>query len=448
MRKNLICVLLVLSLSALTAFASGNSEQAAATGAPSGTVDFVNVWGGTRVPLMDKIIKEFEQQHPMITINSELIPQSGMNERYLTSIASGTPADVIMLNRNQLPYFASQNALTSLDSYLKRDGMDMSKIYYDAEAKLSQWKGVTYALPNATATGWALLFWNKTMFKEAGLDPNKGPQTWQDISALNDKFRKTSNGDVRQVGLPPESDPAAFYTKWLGADNGQFLRDDLKKLAIDSPESKATLTWVYGELKKVGGIDKLTSFYDYAAPNDTSTQARTAFYNGKAAMLLDGVWMFYQIPQEAPKGFDYGVTTIPYNGNNPNARSSVLVDGGWGYSIPHGAKHADAAWEWLKFACAGQGSKEFFQGQTRPTPIVEANQDKWYYDNNPYWNVVIKDAENATFSQPLPVSPEIKTAINNAIEPVLYGKTTIDAGLAAAQSAGQKILSDYWAKQH
>lgn len=451
MRKPFVVMSILFTfISSRAIFASGQGEKSGTSSPRTATVTFVNVWGGTRVSLMNDLIKKFEQLHPNITVKSELIPQSGMNQRYLTSIAGGTPPDAIMLNRNQLPYFASQHALTSLDPYLKRDNMDLSKIFYPVEVELSQWQGKTYALPNSTATGWALLFWNKKMFAAAGLDPNKGPRTWQDLSMLNAKFLKVDNGQVRQIGLPPGNETStlasAFYTYWLGSNDGRMLNSNNKRLLIDSPESNATLSWVDSELNRLGGIDKLAGFYQYAAPSST-TEARTAFYDGKAAMLLDGVWMFYQIPNEAPKGFEYGVTTIPYNGANPKAKSSVLIDGGWGYSIPAGAKNAAAAWEWIKYSCAGVGSRDFFEAQARPTPVMEYNKDKWYYDHNPSWDVVIKDAENATFSQPLPVTPQIKRAIDDAVEPALYGKTTIRNALTAAEQAGQKVLDQYWAGQ-
>ena len=45
------------------------------------------------------------------------------------------------------------------------------------------------------------------------------------------------------------------------------------------------------------------------------------------------VWMFYQFGIEAPH-IEYGAGLVPYNGNNPEARSVNVVDGSWGYGIP------------------------------------------------------------------------------------------------------------------
>jgi multiple sugar transport system substrate-binding protein len=446
-----LTVILIFAAACSSLYASGQEETVVADAEPQGTVTFINVWSGSRVPLMEQLIADFQKLHPKIMVKSEVIPQAGMEERYLTSIASGTPSDVIMLKRDSLPYFASQNALLELDSYLEKDGMDFFEIFYEAEAKLSQWENKTYVLPNSTATGWSLMFWNKGMFREAGMDPEKPPVTWQDISAVNAKFLKMEEGEVRGVGLPMGAAPNEFYYVWLGSNNGLLLSEDKKKVLIDTPEARETLSWVVGELEKAGGIEKLNSFFDYATPVGGWTPAtlREVFYNSYSAILRDGVWMFHMLETMPPQPIEYGTALLPYNGNNPKARSTLLVDGGWGYAIPKNAKNAPAAWEWIKYACAEEGSKDFFQAQNgRPTPIKEFNQDQWYYDNNPYWSVVLKDAENATYSPPLPVSPQIKNAINTAVEPVLYGKTSVEAALKEAAATAQKILDDYWAKQN
>ena len=149
---------------------------------------------------------------------------------------------------------------------------------------------------------------------------------------------------------------------------------------------------------------------------------------------------------EPIKPLDFGVCLIPYNSNNPEAKHTSLVDGGWAYAIPKGAPNEAAAWEFLKFATGEEGAKPFFMAQGgRPTALKTANSDPAYRELNRDWDIVLADAENSTFSNPLPVSGEIKQIINDEVEKVIYGQISVGAALDAAQKATQKVLDNYWA---
>lgn len=418
-----------------------------AVGAAPVTIKFLHVWGGARIPLMEEQIADFQRLHPDIKVQAQIIPQEGMNEKYLTSIAGGDPPDVIMLQRNQLPFFASQNALMPLDNFIIRDKMNLREIFYDAEVELCTWMGKVYALPNATAAGWNLLYYNKDMFKAAGLDPKKAPQTWQDMEQAQAKLSKIVGSTIYQLGVVVRSpDPTldAFINVWLATNNGMVLSSDRKKVMINNKEGVETLRWLADFVKRSGGYQNILTFLQTL--RGPGGPIPVGFYNSKIAMMVDGVWMFFQIPNEAPKGFNFGVALIPYNGNNPEARSVELVDGGWSFAIPRGAKHPEAAWEWLKYSCAGEGNKKFFQAQLRPTPIRKFNEDPFYHKSNPYWDVVLKNLATAKFSPPLPVTPQIKQLIRDQVDLVLYGQKSVEEGLNQAAREAQKIVDEWWVK--
>lgn len=104
-----------------------------------------------------------------------------------------------------------------------------------------------------------------------------------------------------------------------------------------------------------------------------------AFASGKLSMLNNGVYFaFYELKQLAPD-LPYGAANFPYNGNNARAKSLNFTDGGWGYCIPQGAKNVEAAWEWQKYTCTGDGNLKFFLAQGRPTParIVDFDPRRW-----------------------------------------------------------------------
>ena len=84
--------------------------------------------------------------------------------------------------RGAMPGLAAKGSFTALDPYIKRDKFDPS-IYYDNEFKSSQFPGKTYVLPMAATGAWYLIFYNRDHFRDAGLDENKPPATWDERGA-------------------------------------------------------------------------------------------------------------------------------------------------------------------------------------------------------------------------------------------------------------------------
>ncbi len=405
------------------------------------TVTFWNVWGGARIPLMKEIIDDFEAKHPNIKIDSIVIPQDGMNQKYLTAIAGGDPPDVIMLNRNQIALFGENKALIPLDKYARRDGLKLENIFYEAELKISKWKGQTLVLPNATGSGWSILFWNKKMFKDSGLDPNRAPRTWQEYTEYARKLTVKKGNVLDRLGGTPTT---TRFAQWLLTNNGKLLTADGKKALFGTKEGLDTLKWLLSFADNVaGGYDNIISILE--AGGRQFGYGITSFYNELLAMHVDGVWMFYQFTQEAPQ-IEYGAGLVPYNGNNPKARSVNIVDGSWSYGIPRGAKHPDEAWEWIKYSCAGEGSLKFFKGQYRPSPVKAYAEDPWFAQNNPYWDIVVQTLNNGVMSPITPVNPQIETILSEMVEKVLWHKQSPDSALKDAVKASQKLLDEYYSK--
>jgi multiple sugar transport system substrate-binding protein len=193
-----------------------------------------------------------------------------------------------------------------------------------------------------------------------------------------------------------------------------------------------------------GGYENLLGFTDKT--HATGRIQRAEWYGGNIAMHVDGVWHFLQLKSTAPEK-EYGVALMPYNSKNPKAKHRNFAMGGWCYSIPKGAKNPDAAWEWLKYSCAGEGNLNFFKAQTRPSPVKKHNEDPYFAQNNPFWSIVQESLAASDRAVATPVQAEINKAIVQMTEEaLLHKKSPEDAQKAAAETA-QKAIDDFWANQ-
>ena len=144
---------------------------------------------------------------------------------------------------------------------------------------------------------------------------------------------------------------------------------------------------------------------------------------------------------------DYGIALVPYNDGNPDATNRNIVEGGWGYAIPRGSKNMDAAWEFLKYVTADEGNLEFFKGQTRPSPVIEFNNDPFFAEANPYWPVIQEAMEKSGYSPASPVQAKLNEITVQMLEEALLHKKTPEEALQWAEEEAQKAIDEWWAQQ-
>ncbi len=439
-----IAILLLAIVSAFPALAGGAQEAKEEVG--PATISFWHVWGGPRIPLMEKQIADFEAQNPNIKVEDTLIDQGGMDQKYLTAIAGGDPPDAIMVHGARFfPAFASKNALVSLDEYLKKDKMKGEKIWYKAEWETYRYKGKTYGLPLATGGGMFLFFYDKTDFEKVGLDPRKPPSTWQELEEYAGKLTVKKGNKVEKMGFDLIGTGNFPFKEWLFLNNGNCISSDGKKMLFNSKEGVETLQWMVGYTDRLyGGYDNILGFTDKTI--SSGRVQRAEWYAGNISMHVDGVWHFLQLKSEAPDK-KYGVALMPYNSKNTKAKVRNIVEGGWCYSIPKGTKYPDAAWEWLKYTCASEGNLNFFKSQLRPSPVKEFNEDPYFAENNPFWSIVKETLAKSERSLASPAQSEIDVAVIQMTDEAMLHKKSPEDALKWGAEAAQKALDEFWAAQ-
>lgn len=407
-------------------------------GAPT-TIRFWHVWDGARVKLIDNQVADFEKLHPGIKVEHSLIDQKALHQKYLTAIAAGDPPEVIMLRGGDMPSYASKKAIIPLNGYLERDKLNVDLIFYPAEIATHKYGNKTYSLPVVAGGALYMLFYNKEIFSEAGLDPERPPKTWQELMDYSKKLTIKKGSQVERLGFNPTAGgsfpPGSPFMVWLYTNNGRLLDTDGKKALFGSKEGLETLEWLQEFIKQtVGKFDSVRTL----AGGDKNTN-RLAFYNKKQVMINEGNYHFYQMSKEAPE-IKYGVGELPYNSKNPKASSLTPTEGGWGYAITQGCKNKEAAWEFLKYATMEEGAKKFVRAQGRPSPVREFNMDQELIKANPYWPVVISALENSRPVATTTVQPKIKEVINTMEERVFYEKVTPKEAIKSAEKDVEKLL--------
>ncbi|GMA60994.1 ABC transporter substrate-binding protein [Alicyclobacillus fastidiosus] len=305
-------------------------------------VTTINFWygqGGIGGTTYEQLIKEFNETHKNIHVIGTFVASSGsiVPQKLITAIAGSKAPDCTELDSFLVPQFAQKGALIDLTPYIQAQGLKKSD-FIPAIWQANTFDGHLYAYPHDTDV--RFLYWNKDLFKKAGLNPNQPPKT---IAQLDQDAAKltvhNSAGQITQAGFIPWGDQGSFDT-WAWAFGATFNQNSEGEINLADSASIKSLQWQQKYAKEYG-IAKLNAF--------TATLQNTglsAFDAGKEAMTVDGVWNIATLQQQAPK-LQYGVEAVPTVDGQGSTWS-----GGISEVIPKGAKHPEAAAEFLNWLVA------------------------------------------------------------------------------------------------
>ena len=169
--------------------------------------------GGPITKIIDGLAADFEKENPGIKLKPIY---SGSYQdsitKALTAVKSGEPPVTSILLSTDMFTLIDEDAIVPFDELIKTpDDKAWLKSFYPAFMENSQTGGKTWGIPFQRST--IVLYWNKEMFKEAGLDPNRPPATWKETIEYAQKLTKRdASGKVTQWGVQI---PSSGFPYWL-----------------------------------------------------------------------------------------------------------------------------------------------------------------------------------------------------------------------------------------
>jgi multiple sugar transport system substrate-binding protein len=290
---------------------------------------------------MQTVIERFNHSQDRIVV--DYYDATGQIDRKtLVVTAGGDPPDIAGLHEQNIATFADAEALEPLDDFIHAEGMTNAQWldrYYPVYARICTHGGHIYAGISTPVV--ETLYWNRTLFREAGLDPDRPPAT---LAEFNDYARRLTKRDpvtgrLTQVGFLPQ-DPGWWpwiFCEWFG---GQLFDGHKVTFATD-PHNVAAYTWIQGFTKEYG-LDNVKLFSSEFGPWASPS---APFFSGKIAMVFQGCFYDNYISQYKP-GLDYGVGTWPEA--TPGVTDFAMAEADV-LTIPRGAKHPREAWEFIKY---------------------------------------------------------------------------------------------------
>ncbi|MBP9735930.1 MAG: ABC transporter substrate-binding protein [Rhodoferax sp.] len=389
--------------------------------------------GGPITKVIDGFATDFMKAHPHIKVTP--IYAGSYQEsivKALTAHKSGTPPVTSVLLSTDMFTLIDEDAVVPFDNFVKT-AQDQAwlKGFYPAFMQNSQTGGKTWGIPFQRST--VVMYWNKDLFKQAGLDPNKAPASWAELKDAATKLtQKDSTGKVNTWGVQiPSSGFPYWLFQTLSTTNGAMLANETgTTVKFDDPKVVEALQyWV--DLGKAGihppGVVEWGT-----TPKD--------FFEKKAAIIFTTTGNLTNIKTNAK--FDFGVGMIP-----GNARKGSPTGGGNFYIFKKSTPAQQrAAFEFVKWVTQPERAAQWSidTGYVAVSPAAyDTPALKQYGQGFPAALVACDQLPVAVAELSTHDNQRVTKALNDGLQAALTGSKTAAQAMKDAQAEAERILRAY-----
>lgn len=386
-----------------------------------------------------RYIDVFNRDHPDIFVN--FVHKPGIEKLLMTSIAGGTAPDLVRLWRTWVIAFGSRGALVPLNKYIESDKVDLNA-YFPGAIGECEYQGKYYSLPFNTDVH--PLYYNRTMFEEVGLDPNKPPKTWKELEEYARRLTVIENGVAKKLGFAPNLGNVSFVD-FLWPAGGKLVSKDKKKIIFNDEAGLRTLEWLLNFTDNISGGIATVAAFKTAAQNPTTFETAWAMMNNQLAMSIEVATPLVTFAQYAPD-LDFDVANPPI----PEGGELITEMGGFGFCIPRDCPNPETAWKFVKWTASKEAQLKFSALGEPPlgggglTVRKDVSEHAPFYTLQPKWAKLVAMESFGRFWPTTPITGEMQTELKDMIDSVLYHKKSPKEALDYAAKKLQEALDEVY----
>lgn len=443
--KKALSILLVLAMVCTLLVACGTTQKPAADNKPADTQAAASVdepaksEGKTTITVLrpgdqDKVasfmepaVEAFEKENPDIHVEIMYESWAGWIQTYPTYFEANTQPDVVFWWDNKLHDSSANSHLVDLTPYLSEelvnkipqgvwdltDPGDMDGLYY---------------VPSSVDT--FVLYYNKDVFTEAGLDPESPPTTWDELLAAAKAIKEKTG----KAGLGV---PAINGAEVLEEFVGHFINQ-----ATNAPILDANSMPLFNTPEGLEALKFLEQLWPYVQESPTEYgrgELRPLMRDGEVGMLIEGPWaigtMIGGYGENFTEDGPVGIAEVPIG---PNGKKITWAGtNGW---VATKQETAEASAKFIEYLMSDEVLKAHHLAYgSGPLYASELEDPAFQYD---YWSVFYNETQDYTLFGSIGKNSATPSAYYTALEEVwqqfllgqLDAQQTMDAAIAAAEN--------------
>ncbi|WP_439572508.1 ABC transporter substrate-binding protein [Phreatobacter sp.] len=389
--------------------------------------------GGPITRLIDAYAADFEKDNPSITVKP--IYAGTYQEtivKALTAHKSGTPPVTSVLLSTDMFTLIDEDAIIPFDDFIKTDA-DKAWLgsFFPSFMENSQTGGKTWGIPFQRST--IVLYWNKDLFREAGLDPEKPPQTWAEQVAFAEKLTKRDGNTTTQWGIqiPSSGFPYWLFQALAVQADAILMNREGNRTAYDAPGViEALQYWV--DLSRKHRVHPTGIVEWGTTPRD--------FFERKCAMMWTTTGNLTNVRNNAK--FPFGVGMLAAG----KRRGSPTGGGNFYLSKKSSRAEQEAAFKFIQWITTPERAAKWgidtgyvaVRGDAFETPVM-----KEYVAGFPAAAVARDQLQYAVAELSTHENQRVTKALNDGLQAALNGTKTPEAAMKDAQAEAERILRPY-----
>lgn len=368
---------------------------------------------------LEQMIAAFETEHPNIQVEVETAPFDDYFTRLQTLIAGGEAPDVFELNYENFVSYAARDVLLDLGPLAQADDTFAPDIFYQRAYDAFKYQDEQQALPATFST--VVLFYNKDLFDQAGVDYPAQDWTWDEAVAAAEEIADPEAG---VWGLYSPIQFWEFYKK-AAQNNCQFFNEEKTESTVDDPAC-------------VEALQTMVSFVETGVmPGEADLAGMSGddlFSAGQLGMDVTGIWMFAAF-SEAPFAWDIQV--------EPGMAQKATHFFANGVAASADTPHPEAAWEWMEFFTTSPEMAEIRieSGWELPTLNNEEYVSGYLEQTPPENREAVFESLNYAITPPVIESQsEMQDTVNQLLEQVRLEQLAPEEALQQADTEIEALI--------
>src|SRR5881296_2619930 len=410
---------------------------------PAANITWWHAMSGINGEALNKIVNQFNASQSVIKVTTVFQgTYDDLLSKLNTALASNAAPALVQVYDIGQRYMYDSGQVVPMQAFIDRDKFSTADFepavinYYKYQDKLQ-------SMPwNASSS---IFYYNKDAFKEVGLDPEKPPVTFSEITDAAKKLtKKDASGATVRWGFGP-SIYGWFWEQLLAtsgalyADNGNGRDDRATKVVYNNAAGKTILDWWKAGVD--GGY-----FYNPGIDNAGSTNA---FKAGKTAMYIESTATLRDTINAAK--FQVGTGLYPRPDSKPKEGGNIIGGASLYIMKSRPAEEQQAAWEFVKYAMTPANQAQW-QSDTGYYAIVKAAYNeapaKEWATKYPQFQTPVDQIPNSpqnrmTNGAVLGVFAQARARTQKMIESVLLGQATSQQALDAAAAEVNDAIDKY-----
>jgi multiple sugar transport system substrate-binding protein len=320
---------------------------------------------GGNAGMVDELVRMWNEENPDRKINLTYIPHTEMVPKIAQAIASGEVPDLMGMDLIYAPQFEAAGQLEDITDYVK-DWPELETAS-PGHMAVSTYEGRIYGVPLYADV--SALFWNKDLFRQAGLDPEKPPTSLAEIREYADKITALG-GDVKGYFLPGSCAGCNIFTvaPLMWASGATVEPEAADGEPLQGEGVKQVLQWAR-DMIAAGNVHE-------DARAETGETFAQRFGSGKIGMMGTGNFNI-TLAQEQNPDMDFGVALLP----GVESDQVASFAGGDIVTIPKGSERVEDAVDFMKFLLSDEVQVEGYARMLNLTTRADMADNKYFREN-------------------------------------------------------------------